>query len=166
MYLMSLKTVLKKENRTLLELRSGIVFLGLLGLIITAAFAFVPDFSAGWLCISWIFGILTALASATDMYRVLDKALDLPEKQAKAKIYFGYLRRYVILGIMLAVICISSKLNPIVFFIAYMTLKISAYMQPVTHRVFNSYFGETDPASISQEEYDALHPELVPDKDK
>ena len=100
--------------------------------------------------------------SGLDMYCVLDKALDLPEKDARRKIYFGYLKRYVILGVLIAFFCISEKLNPIAFFIAYMSLKVAAYLQPFTHKAYNSYFGEQDPESISQEEYDALHPELVP----
>jgi hypothetical protein len=34
-------------------------------------------------------------------------------------------------------------------------------MQPITHKAYNAIFNETDPASISQEEYDALHPEIA-----
>jgi hypothetical protein len=158
---MSLRAILKNENRTLLELRTGIIFLGLIGLLITAGLAFVPSVNAGWMCISWTFGILTALVSATDMYRTLDKALDLPENDARKKIYFGYIRRYVIFGVMLAIFCLSDKLDPVVFFIAYITLKLSAYLQPLTHKAFNAWFHEKDPASISQEEYDALHPEVA-----
>ena len=158
---MSLRAILKNENRTLLELRTGIIFLGLIGLVITACLAFVPSMDARWMCISWIFGILTALVSATDMYRTLDKALDLPEGNARKKIYFGYIRRYVIFGVMLAIFCLSDKLDPVVFFIAYITLKLSAYLQPLTHKAFNAYFHETDPVSLSQEEYDALHPEVA-----
>ncbi len=160
---MSLRAILKNENRTLLELRTGVFTLGLIGLIITASLAFVPSMNLRWkwMSLSWIFGILTALVSATDMYRTLDKALDLPEGDARKKIYFGYIRRYVIFGVMLAIFCLSDKLDPIVFFIAYITLKLSAYLQPLTHKAFNAFFHETDPASISQEEYDALHPEIA-----
>ena len=118
------------------------------------------------MCLSWVFGMLTALLSASDMYRVLDRALDLPEKQAQRAIYMGYLKRYVILGVMLVLFCLSEKLDPIAFFISYMTLKLAAYMQPLTHKMYNAWFGETDPPSISQEEYDALHPELVPESEK
>ena len=163
---MSLRTALKKTNRTLLELKTGIVILGLLGLIITACFGPLFKEKAPWMCLSWVFGMLTALLSASDMYRVLDRALDLPEKQAQRAIYMGYLKRYVILGIMLVLFCLSEKLDPIAFFISYMTLKLAAYMQPLTHKLYNAWFGETDPPSISQEEYDALHPELVPESEK
>ena len=158
---MSLRTALKNKNRTLLELRSGILFLGILGLAVTALIDVLMKTGSLWICFSWFIGIMTAYVSATDMYNVLDKALDLPENKARKKIYFGYLKRYVILGIMIAITCISDKLNPIAFFAAYMSLKISAYMQPLTHKLYNSYFHETDPVSISQEEYDALHPEIA-----
>lgn len=163
---MSLRTALKKTNRTLLELKTGIVILGMLGLLVTVCFGPLFGDKAPWMCLSWVFGMLTALLSASDMYRVLDRALDLPEKQAQRAIYMGYLKRYVILGVMLVLFCLSEKLDPIAFFISYMTLKLAAYMQPLTHKMYNAWFGETDPPSISQEEYDALHPEFVPENEK
>ncbi len=163
---MSLRTALKKTNRTLLELKTGIVIFGLFGLIVTACFGPAFKEKAPWVCLSWVFGTLTALLSASDMYRVLDRALDLPEKQAQRAIYIGYMKRYVVLGVMLVLFCLSDKLDPIAFFISYMTLKLAAYMQPLTHKMYNAWFGETDPPSISQEEYDALHPELVPENEK
>jgi len=149
-----------------LELQTGIVFLGIIGLVITAAVAAGVKTDVLWTCLSWCFGILTAVVSSLDMYTTLDKALDLPENNARRKIYFGYLKRYVILGVLIAIFCIVEKLNPIAFFIAYMMLKIGAYLQPFTHKAYNAYFGEKDPESISQEEYDALHPELVPENER
>lgn len=163
---MSLKAVLKKRNRTLLELVTGIVFLGFTGITVVLIIVLCGKFRVFPPVFSWIFGILTAIVSAIDMYRTLDKALDLNEKDAQRKIYFGYLKRYVILGILIAIFCMSDRLNPIVFFAAYMCLKISAYMQPLTHKIYNAYFGEKDPVPLSQEEYDALHPELVPENEK
>lgn len=149
-----------------MELETGIVTLGIIGLPITAAVAAGVKTDVLWTCFSWAFGILTAMLSALDMYTTLDKALDLPENYARRKIYFGYLKRYVILGVLIAIFCIVPKLNPIAFFVAYMMLKIGAYLQPFTHKAYNAYFGEKDPESISQEEYDALHPELVPKNEK
>lgn len=163
---MNLKAVLKKRNRTLLELVSGIVFLGLTGIAVVLIIVLCGKFKVFPPVFSWIFGILTAIVSALDMYRTLDKALDLPEGDARKKIYFGYLKRYVILGILIAIFCMSDRLNPIAFFAAYMCLKIAAYMQPLTHKIYNAYFGETDPVPMSQEVYDALHPELVPENEK
>ncbi|MCR4792876.1 MAG: ATP synthase subunit I [Lachnospiraceae bacterium] len=163
---MSLKASLRKRNRTLLELETGIAVLGIIGLIVTGCISFFSGWNVPWTCFSWAFGVVTACVSALDMYNVLDKALDLPEKEARRRIYFGYLKRYVILGVLLAIFCISDKLNPIAFFIAYMCLKLSAYLQPFMHKAYNSYFGEKDPEPISQEEYDALHPELVPENEK
>ncbi len=165
-HLMSLKASLKKRNRTLLELETGIAFIGIIGLPVTGIIAFFSGTDVLLTCFSWIFGTLTACVSALDMYTVLDKALDLPEKEARKKIYFGYMKRYVILGILIAVFCIVPGLNPIAFFVSYMGLKISAYLQPFTHKAYNAFFGEKDPESISQEEYDALHPELVPENER
>lgn len=149
-----------------MELCTGILILGAVGTVMTACFSLVPGIDAPWLLFSWILGILMAELAANDMYRVLDRALELPEAGARKVIYLGYVKRYVFFGITLAIFCLSDKLNPVLYFVAYMTLKLSAYMQPLTHKLYNSFFGEKDPEPISQEEYDALHPELVPEKEK
>ncbi len=149
-----------------MELETGIVFMGIAGIFFAGLAGYASEKNVFWMCFSWGFGIVTACVSALDMYNVLDKALDLPEKEARRKIYFGYLKRYVILGVLIAIFCIAERLSPIAFFVAYMSLKISAYLQPLTHKAYNSFFGEKDPESISQEEYDALHPELVPGNER
>ena len=84
--LMSLKAALKKRNRTLLELITGIVFLGLTGIAVVLIIVLCGKFKVFPPVFSWIFGILTAIVSALDMYRTLDKALDLPEGDARKKI--------------------------------------------------------------------------------
>lgn len=91
------------------------------------------------------FGILFGLAAMLHMYRSLDRALDFPEKDANKMIFRGYLIRYVLFAVILFMIMITEVLNPLVVFLAYMGLKVTAFLQPITHKLCNKMFHETDP---------------------
>ena len=45
------------------------------------------------------------------------------------------------------VISVTETLNPLVFFLGYMSLKVTAYLQPITHKLCNRLFHETDPVA-------------------
>ena len=133
---------LKKINRTVLEMDLGILFLGILAQIIGAFFAKDEAVYAKSL---W-FGILLALVSIWHMYRSLDRALDQPEKTATKMIFRGYLLRYVMFIFFLLVIMKTEVMNPLVFFFSYLIgMKVTAFLQPITHKLCNKLFHETDP---------------------
>ena len=56
----------------------------------------------------------------------------------------GYLFRYIMLFIILLIAVIVESMNPLVVFLGYMSLKISALMEPITHKVVNKIFREED----------------------
>jgi len=132
---------LKGINRTLLEMQTGLLLWGVICQIV------------GMLCVTdrWYytrglwFGIAFAMISTVHMYRTLDRALDCGEKDAQKIIFRGYVIRYVLFVAVLFIIMITKVMNPIVVFMAYMGLKVTAYLQPITHKVFNKMFHETDP---------------------
>ena len=132
---------LKKINRTLLEMALGILFLGIVTQIIGAFFVQDELLYAKSL---W-FGILLALAATVHMYRSLDRALDQPEKTASKMIFRAYIFRYSMVIVFMVIIMITRVMNPLVVFFAYMTLKVTAFLQPLTHKLCNKLFHETDP---------------------
>lgn len=132
---------LKKINRTVLEMELGILFLGVLAQIIGA---FVVKDQVMYAKSLW-FGILLACASTCHMYRSLDRALDQPEKTASRMIFRAYVLRYVIVIFCLVVIMATEVMNPLIFFFSYMSLKVTAFLQPITHKLCNKLFHETDP---------------------
>ena len=133
---------LKKINRTVLEMDLGILFLGVLAQIIGA---FLVKNEAMYAKSLW-FGILLALVSTYHMYRSLDRALDQPEKTATKMIIRAYVLRYVMLIFFLLVIMKTGVMNLFVFFFSYVTaMKVTAFLQPLTHKLCNKLFHETDP---------------------
>lgn len=148
---------LKTRNRTLLELWTGIIVLGIVCEIVGAVvIGFFVDGSQLRYGLSLLLGIALSLVSTVHMYKSLDKALDYDEGTAKKKIYASYMMRYILLVFIFAAICITNVLNPLVCFLGYMMLKVGALIQPWTHRVYNKIFHETDPIPMTQEEYDAM----------
>lgn len=139
---------LKKANRTLLEMWTGILFLGI---ILQAAGMFLVKDRIFYTESLW-FGILLSLISTVHMYRYLDRALAFDEKTATKMIFQGYLIRYVMLAVILAVIASTGVLNFLVVLMAYMSLKVTALIQPITHKVYNKLFHEEDPVPMPMEE--------------
>lgn len=139
---------LKKANRTLLEMWTGILFIGIICQIVGAFFVKDQLFYAESL---W-FGILLSLTSTVHIYRALDRALDFDEKTASKMIFKGYMTRYVMLTIILVIVAVTGVLNFLVVLMAYMSLKVTALIQPLTHKVYNKLFHEEDPIALPMEE--------------
>lgn len=120
----------------------GILFLGVSAQIIGA---FIAKDEAMYAKSLW-FGILLALVSTYHMYRSLDRALDQPEKTATKMIIRAYVLRYVMLIFFLLVMMKTGVMNPLIFFFTYVIcMKVTAFLQPLTHKLCNKLFHETDP---------------------
>lgn len=144
--------MLRSKNRTLLEMYTGILFFALICQIPGCFFPkYVASFSLGL----W-FGVLLACFAVFHMYFTLDRALDLPEKAAAKKIFAGYLTRYVIFIVALVVTALSGWMHPLVVFLGYMSLKVTALIQPFTHKLYNKLFHETDPIAQPIEDLESV----------
>ena len=137
-----------KFDRTLLELWAGIGVVGVLG----QAVVFFVEKKA-YFTIGWWYGIVLSLFMAWHMWRSLDKGLDMGDGAA------GYLTkaniiRYVVVAVAYIVLAILDFGNPIAAFVGVLILKVAAYIQPFTHKVFKKMFGWVDvyPPGIPDEE--------------
>ncbi len=144
---MKIIETLRRTNRTLLEMHIGMVFFGVI--CQAAGGLFVED--KGNYALSLWFGIAFAVAGSIHMCRTLDRAL-LSGNDASGIVTRGYLFRYVMVAAVLIVISVTGTMNPLVFFLGYMSLKVTAYLQPITHKLCNKLFHETDPIAEPLEE--------------
>ena len=138
---------LKNVNRGLLELSLGILFLGLLCLVIGI---FLTKDPLGYVT-ALLVGVVLALITAYHMYRTLDRALDLGAEAAKVVTTANVIRYFCIVAVF-GLVWMSGRLNPLITFMGLMTLKFGAYMQPLTHKVCNKIFHEVDPIPVSLDE--------------
>lgn len=129
----------KQINRGLLELSLGILFWGIISLFVGSFF--VKDLPAYALAL--ILGVVLAWITVLHMYRTLDKALN-PGVDATKVVTAGNLIRYACIVLILGMVWLIG-LNPLFTFLGLMTLKAAAYTQPLTHKICNKIFRETDP---------------------
>lgn len=135
-----MRSRIRKINRTLLEMETGILFLGISIQLIGMWFVkSKPLYSLSL----WI-GVILAVLAVFHMYRVLDRAMDAGTNAAKT-VTKGAFLRYVAVLFVLAFEVRFTDLNPLVSFLGIMTLKVAAYLQPLTHKFYNRIFCETDP---------------------
>lgn len=138
---------LRQMNRTLLEMHIGMLAFGVICQIVGALLvAGQADYA-----LSLWFGVAFAFASSIHMCRTLDRAL-LSGQSAAGIATRGYFFRYALVAAVLAIISVTKVMNPLVFFLGYMSLKVTAYIQPLTHKLCNRLFHETDPAAEPLEE--------------
>ncbi len=128
---------LKEIHRGLLELCLGILFLGMLCLIVGIFLVKEPVLYA----IALAIGVLLALLTALHMYRMLERTLGLGTDAVKV-VTAANLIRYVCIVIVFMIVWLTGKLNPFFTFLGLMTLKAGAYMQPLTHKVCRKIFRE------------------------
>ena len=132
---------LRRMNRTVLEMELGILAFGILFQLLSLPFPGARLARA----VSLLLGSAMAAAAVIHMYRTLDKALDNDEGGAQKAIYKGYVTRYVLVIVIILIAVYTKWLEPLMIFLAYMSLKFTAYLQPLTHKICNKIFHETDP---------------------
>lgn len=120
----------KKIDPTLLELGLGILAYGIVFEIVLLFFSRTPAYSIGL----WI-GVGLALAGAFHMWWSLNRGLELPEKAAVKSVSTQNIIRYFIIAVVLAVLMCTDFANPIFAFCGYMGMKVSAYLNPLIHRL-------------------------------
>lgn len=124
---------LKKINPALPELMAGIFFFGL---ICQAVGVWLTGQKLIYSISLWL-GILAALVMSYHMAWALSGALETGRADAEAKIRKQNLLRYGVLILLFAFILLTKTLNPLYTFLGVMGLKVGAYLQPFTHKVFN-----------------------------
>lgn len=99
------------------------------------------------------FGAAFAFAASIHMYRTLERAMA-GGADASKLMTRGYLFRYGMIAFVLILVSLTAILDPLVVFLGYMSLKVTAYIQPFTHKLCNMLFHETDPV-----------PQVLPEED-
>lgn len=120
----------KKIDSTLFELCLGILAYGVIFEIVLLLFSREITYSLGLLI-----GVVLALAGAVHMWWSLNRGLDLPEKEAVKSLSIHNIIRYLVLAAVLALLIGTKIANPIFTFAGYMGMKVSAYLNPLIHKL-------------------------------
>ena len=121
-----------KKNQTLLELLTGIVVLGV-GIQIVCLFVsknYLYDAVGLWS------GIGLCCFSAIHMWRSIEDAVDLGEAGATKHVRLGYATRMVVTLLVAGSVIYFRIGNYVTLLIGVFPLKLAAYLQPFTHKLF------------------------------
>ena len=132
-----MKEKITKMNRSLFELEVGIVIFGMAAEVVLLFFE-----NRGYHSLALWIGILTAMASAVDMWWALDRGLDLGQQAATKKISIHYMIRYLAVALVLVLVSLTKLINPLICFVGIMGLKVSAYIHKLSKRISTIFYGE------------------------
>jgi uncharacterized membrane protein len=121
---------MKKIDSTLFELCLGIVLYGVIFEIVLLFFNRELPYSLGL----WI-GVVLAVIASVHMWWSIDRSMEKAKKEAARTVSVNSLIRYFVLVIVIAVLAYTDFANPILAFFGYMGLKISAYLNPLVHKL-------------------------------
>lgn len=121
-----------KKNQTLLELLAGIIVLGMIIQIVCLIVSrnYIYDAVGLWA------GIGICCFSAIHMSRSIEDAVDLGEDSATKRVRVGYATRMLITLIVAGAVIYFKKGNYVTLLIGVFPLKLAAYLQPITHKIF------------------------------
>ena len=123
---------LSELSDVLPELLLGIVAYGavceIIGVLLVSDKLF---YSAGL-----IIGILMASGMAVHMAWSLSVALSFVQEDAVKMMQKHNLLRYGVVTVLLGLLMVSGLGNPLAAFLGIMGLKVAAYLQPITHKLF------------------------------
>lgn len=120
-------------NETLKELLCGMVIYGVVAQVICLIID--RDHLLYTALGLWI-GVGSGALMGVHMKRNIEEALDYDEKGVVKHMRKGYVLRSVLVAIVFGVVIYMKIANPITLLVGVMGLKIGAYIQPITHRVF------------------------------
>ena len=126
---------MKEEKQTLWDLYLGI---GILSVLVAVIGAIIVESK-----IPFVFGVLyggvVAVILVTHMYQSLEKTLAYDEEGAKkhAQKMTG-IRMWIMLAALVLAMCLGKYSNMVGVILGMLSLKVSAYMQPIIHRRITS----------------------------
>ena len=121
-----------KKNNILIELLSGILFLGVFIQVICCFVVERQLYNAIGL---WA-GIAIACFMVIHMKRSIEDVLDIGEEGAVKYARNAYIFRTIIALVVIGIVVIFKLGNPITLVMGIFPLKISAYLQPYIHKIF------------------------------
>lgn len=130
-----MKKLFGRLNPMLLDLAAGCIVYGLLGEALILILG-IPLYEGSlWkLILGFFIGIVAALALIVHMYCSVVESLSLGEAGALKHTRKMYLYRILGILVILAFIYLTNFCNAIAFVIGLLSLKVAAYLQPVTHK--------------------------------
>lgn len=122
---------MKHISSTAWELVLGILLCG--AVLEVLVLIFLPEKLS--ISLGLFIGMITAAAMVFHMNYSIDRILDMGEGAARKGAAKGYAVRTVSVVIILLIVVVTKKANLLSCIAGIFTLKVSVYLQPITHRI-------------------------------
>ena len=119
-----------KIDATLFDLCLGIFLYGIVCQVVILCVSRQPQYSIGL----WI-GVILGILGSIHMWWSLNRGLDMASKDAMKTVGTNSIVRYLVLVVIMALLMVSNFANPLLAFLGYMGMKVSAYMQPIIRKI-------------------------------
>lgn len=130
------KKFMLKRIRQLNSALPGLLFVILTaGILLEAVFVWFVQDKTGF-TLGLFIGVLLAAFMALHMAYTLDAALNLGEAGATKVMQKHNLLRYGVVVLVCGIVMVTELANPLAVFLGIMTLKVAAYLEPFTHKLF------------------------------
>lgn len=116
-------------------LKGMIAVMILYGIVVQIICLFIPGDHLKMSVGLWI-GVAAGIGMAVHIKSSLDEALDLGEEGAQKYMRKSYARRYLMVVVVFVAVSYLKIANILTLFAGVMGLKVSAYLQPVMHKLF------------------------------
>ena len=81
-------------------------------------------------------GIFISMALAIHMKYTIEDAIDIGGFEARKKMRLDIMKRYLAVGVLVGILFYLKIGNPLTLLVGIFALKISAYLQPYMHKLF------------------------------
>ena len=125
---------IRNINQTVWELIIGIVFVN--ALLEVIGLIFVSQ--KGAYTIGLILGMVMAIGMVFHMNISIEKAMDIGGEHAKGYMLKSYAARTVVVLVVIVCVGVLKFADLLSLILGIMTLKVAAYLQPITHRFMES----------------------------
>lgn len=125
----------KTDNTVLKDM---IVIMVVYGIVLQIICLFIPGDHIQ-MAIGVVVGIAAGIGMAAHMKNSLDEALDRGEEGAQKYMQQSYAKRYLCVVVVFVIVSWLKIANVIALFAGVMGLKVSAYLQPITHKLFEKF---------------------------
>ena len=123
-------------NDTFIELFLGIVVLGFFGTL--TVMLVIPD--KGYSALGLALGTVISATMLTHMYLELEKALYMGEAGALKHTRMTSGLRMIVVSLVVAALAYSGLVNIFALLVGVMSLKVSAYIHPFTHKFLINFY--------------------------
>lgn len=139
-----MRVVNRKINPTMIELIVGIVIVGIIGIAVILGLHVAGvqveslfDDSIFQITIGFVIGIIFSLILIIHMTASVETAMEMGEQGALKHTRIMYLVRMVALIVVFVVMLMLNVGNVFALLFGLLSLKLSAYMQPIIHKVMH-----------------------------